>query len=126
VAIIGTATGPYVLDALNEEIIIGPGGTITDINLSDTEALLFNISSTTGTWTITTNASLDGVDYFAINLGVITSFPSSSTVSASASTISNIYIINHSNLPYIRFRMTAYTSGVVTLGPFLTRRTGTR
>lgn len=125
-AIIGTATGPYVLDALDEEVTIGPGQLITNLNLSDTEVTLFNVSSTAGTWTITCTASLDGAEWFALNLSAITSFPSSNTFSASGGTISTIYQIFHANIPYVRLKMTAYTSGVVTLGPFLTRRTGTR
>lgn len=125
-AIIETATGPYVLDALNEEVTIGPGQSIDDLNLSDTEVLLFNVSSTAGTWTITANASLDGVEWFAISVGVVGTFSSTSTISASGGTISNAYSISHANIPYLRLRMTAYTSGAVTLSSFITRRTGTR
>lgn len=125
-AIIATATGPYVLDALDEEITIGPGGIIDYLNLSDTDQLMFNLTSTTGTWTLTCTVSLDGVDYFAQNLNAQGSFPSGNTISASASTVSNLYNIAHANIPFIRLRMTSYTSGIVTIGPILTRRTGTR
>lgn len=125
-AIIATATGPYVLDALDEEVTIGPGQLITNLNLSDIDAVLFNVSSTAGTWTITSTASLDGVEWFPLNVNVVTSFPSVNTISASGGTISNIYILANGNIPYLRLKMTAYTSGVVTLGPFIARRTGTR
>ena len=125
-AIIGTATGPYILDALDEEVTIGPGQLITNLNLSDTEVTIFNVSSTAGTWTITTTASLDGVEWFPLNVAVVTAFPTGNTISASGGTISNIYQLGQVNIPYLRLKMTAYTSGVVTLGPFITRRQGTR
>ena len=121
-AIIATAPGPYVLQSLEDTLTFGPGQDV-DVNLSDIETILFNISSTTGTFTLRGEVSLDGQLWVVNAVSTITGIP---LAAVSASSIDNIYRISPFNLPYFRFVFIDYTDGVITIKNINSLRTATR
>ena len=120
-AIIASHTA--VLDALNEEVIFGPGE--VEIYTDDTDTILLHIVATSGTWTIAFTWSLDGVNYYSSNLFPLLGGAPATSLSASATTFNNMYTWPHSNIPYLKMKMTSYTDGVVTVNA-ASRRTLTR
>jgi len=118
-AIIATSE-TVTLDALNEEVIYGP-----EMFMSDTDGIIIQaFTATTSTWTITFYGSVDGVNYVTFS---VTPFTGSfgNNFSASAATFNNIFTAGHNNLPYIKVKMTSYTSGDLTLKA-VSRRVFTR
>ena len=118
-AIIATSE-TVTLDALDEEVIYGP-----EMSMSDTDALIVQaFTATTSTWTITFYGSVDGVNYVTFS---VTPFSGSfgNNFSASGTSYSNIFTAGHSNIPYIKVKMTSYTGGNVTLKA-VSRRVFTR
>jgi len=121
-AIIATAPGPYVLQSLEDTLTFGPGQDV-NLDLSDTEAVRFHISSTTGTFTLTGEISLDGQLWIVTSL---TTLIGGTLIPVSGSSINNIYSFFGSNVPYFRFVFIAYTDGVITIKNIYSYRTGTR
>jgi len=121
-AIIATAPGPYVLQSLEDTLTFGPGQDV-NLDLSDTEAVRFHISSTTGTFTLRGEISLDGQLWIVTSL---TTLIGGTLIPVSGSSINNIYSFFGSNVPYFRFVFIAYTDGVITIKNIYSYRTGTR
>ena len=121
--IIQTA-GPFTLDALDEEVIFGPG--YNDINLSDANSVFVQaFTSVSGTWTITFSSSLDGTNW--VNFSVSPSTGSfGATFSAAASTFSNLFAAATGNRPYLKIKMTAYTDGELTITKVISSTLSTR
>lgn len=105
--------GPWTLGALDEEVIFGPG--YNDLNLGDANSVLVQAhTAVTGTWSITFQQSLDGVNWVNFSVSPATgSF--GATFSAAGATFSNIFFCSTNNRPYMKIKMTAYTSGEVTI-----------
>ena len=105
--------GPWTLDALDEEVIFGPG--YNDLNLSDANSVAVQAhTAVSSTWTITFQQSLDGVNWVNFSVSPATgSF--GATFSAAAGTFSNVFFCSTSNRPYMKIKMTAYTGGEVTI-----------
>lgn len=122
-AIIQTAPSSYTLDALNEEIIFGPGG--VDLNLSDTDAVVFQITAPTSTLDLQFQSSLDGTNWFPLSFSRQGS-NASATIQLSAASYGDIGTGLHANIPYVKFKVTSYTSGSITIVRIFSRRTGTR
>lgn len=116
--------GPWTLDALDEEIIFGPG--YNDINLSDANTVFVQaFTSVSGTWTITFQSSLDGTNW--VNFSVSPNIGSfGATFSAAAATFSNMFSCATSNRPYFKIKMTAYTSGELTITKVISATLSTR
>ena len=117
-AIIKTYNTPVTLDALDEEIIFGPG--YIDVDLSGSSTLYVQLfTSVTSTWTITVQQSLDGTNWVNHSVSPATgSF--GATFSAAGTSFNNILSISSSGRPYIKIKMTSYTSGEVTITTALT------
>ena len=107
------ASDTSVLDALNEEIIYGPGG--VSLYTDDTDLMYLHFTATSGTWTISFSWSVDGTNYYSASVFPIVGFGVNSSISASGTTFNTIYRWTTSNTPYLKVKMTAYTSGVVTV-----------
>lgn len=116
--------GPWTLDALDEEIIFGPG--YNDINLSDANTVFVQaFTSVSGTWTITFQLSLDGTNW--VNFSVSPNVGSfGATFSAAGTTFSNMFSCSTSNRPYFKIKMTAYTSGELTITKVISASLSTR
>lgn len=121
-AIIASAPGLYTLDSLEDTLTFGPGQDV-DVNLSDIETILFHISSTTGTFTLRGEVSLDGQLWVVNTVSTLQGIPLGAV---SASSIDNIYRISTFNLPYFRFAFVAYTDGVITIKNINSYRQATR
>ena len=118
-AIIATSE-TVTLDALNEEVIYGP-----EMSMSDTDGLIIQaFTATTSTWTITFYGSVDGVNYVTYS---VTPFTGSfgNNFSVAGASYSNVFVAGHSNIPYIKIKMTSYTGGDITLKA-ISRRINTR
>ena len=122
-AIIQTAPSSYTLDALNEEVVFGPGG--VDLQLSDTDALYFQITAPTSTLDLQLQSSLDGTNWFPLSFSRQSS-NASATIQLSAASYGDIGNVSHSNIPYLKFKVTAYTSGSITIVSAFSRRIFTR
>ncbi len=108
-AIIATSE-TVTLDALDEEVIYGP-----EMFTSDTDGLIIQaFTANTSTWTITFYGSVDGVNYVTFTVSPFTG-TFGNNFSASGTSFSNIFIAGHNNIPYIKVKMTSYTSGDLTL-----------
>ena len=116
--------GPWTLDALDEEVIFGPG--YNDMNLSDANTLYVQVhTDVSGTWTITFQQSLDGVNWVNFSVGPATgSF--GATFSAAASTFSNLFSAGIGGRPYMKIKMTSYTSGELTITKAISTNLSTR
>jgi hypothetical protein len=105
--------GPFTLEGLDEEVIFGPG--YNDVNLSDANTVYVQaFTPTTSTWTITFQTSLDGENWVSLNVTPSTgSFGSS--FSTAAISFSQLFSCSTANRPYMKIKMTSYTSGDLTL-----------
>jgi hypothetical protein len=122
-AIIRTAPDSYTLDALNEAVVFGPG--YIDLCTDDTDAVVWQITAPTSTLDAQFQTSLDGVTWEPIS----TSRQKSTlgpTIQLAAATFSDICVTGHSNIPFVRFIITAYTSGSITVTRVFSRRVFTR
>ena len=119
---IQSAPGPYTLQALTDTLTFGPGQDI-DLNLSDIETVLMRLSSTTGTFTLRGEISLDGQLWIVQTIATLQGIPLSPV---SASSIDNIYRFSPANVPYFKLVFIAYTDGVVTVKDIFSYRTATR
>lgn len=123
-AIIQTApSSSYTLDALNEAVTFGPG--FLDISTSDTDVIWFSVSAPTSTLDFQCQISLDGSLWTPRAFGRgKTSF--GATIQLAASTVEDVCSVSHTNAPYVRFIITAYTSGSITVGSIMSSRYFTR
>jgi GH24 family phage-related lysozyme (muramidase) len=104
------ATKVATLDALNEEVILAQ-----DVYMQEADGIgIQAYTDASSTWTITFYGSLDGTNYVAVP---VTPFTGSfgNNFSAAGTTYSNIFTLTTNNMPYVKVKMTAYTSGNVTL-----------
>lgn len=122
-SIIRTAPDSYTLDALNEAVVFGPGH--IDLCTDDTDAIMWQITAPTSTLDAQFQSSLDGVTWEPISTARQKS-PFSATIQLAAATFSDICTTGHNNIPYIRFIITAYTDGSITVTKAISRRVFTR
>jgi len=117
-AILRTYNTPVTLDALDEEIIFGPG--YIDVDLSGSNTLYVQLhTAVSGTWTITVQQSLDGTNWVNQSVSPATgSF--GATFSAAAQSFSNILSITSAGRPYVKIKMTSYTDGEITMTTAIT------
>ena len=121
-AIIGQAKGPYTLSALTDTLSFGPGA-IINLDLSDIETIVMRISSTTGTFQLRGEISLDGNIWIGQTVSTLQGIPLGTV---SASSIDNIYRTSTTNIPYFRLAFVSYTDGIITVKDIFSYRTATR
>ena len=121
-AIIGQAKGPYTLSALTDTLSFGPGA-IINLDLSDIETIVMRISSTTGTFQLRGEMSLDGNIWIGQTVATLQGIPLGAV---SASSIDNIYRTSPTNIPYFRLAFVSYTDGIITVKDIFSYRTATR
>lgn len=121
-AIIKSHAESYTLEALNDEVVFGSG--YINLNLDDTDALLFTIVAPTSTLDFQAQASVDGTNWSPISMQRGQGF--GATIQLAAASLADWARIAHGNMPYIKLKVTAYTSGSVTISSFNSLRQFTR
>jgi len=121
-AIIKSHLTSYTLDALDEEVIFG--SEYINLDLSDTDALLFTIVAPTSTLDFQCQASVDGINWAPFSMSRGTGF--GATIQLTGAAVTDYARVNHQNMPYIKLKITSYTSGSVTISSFKTARQYTR
>ena len=116
-------SGPYVLDAALEAVTFGPG--FIDMNLSDTDNLHFTVSAPTSTLTFQLQVSTDGTIWSprSFSRGKSNFSP---TFALAAASLEDVCTLTHNNIPYVRFIITEYTDGSITVSGITSARVGTR
>lgn len=121
-AIIKTHAGPYTLEALNDEVVFGSG--YINLDLDDTDALLFTIVAPTSTLDFQCQASIDGTNWSPYSMSRGQGF--GATIQLAGAALTDWVRVSHGNIPYIKLKIVAYTSGSVTVSSFKTFRQLTR
>jgi len=121
-AIIKSHLTSYTLDALDEEVIFG--SEYINLDLDDTDSLLFTIVAPTSTLDFQCQASIDGINWAPFSMSRGTGF--GATIQLTGAAVTDYARVSHQNIPYIKFKITAYTSGSVTISSFQAARVFTR
>lgn len=121
-AIIKTHAGPYTLEALDEEVVFGPG--YIDLDLDDTDSVLFTFVAPTSTLDFQCQSSIDGTNWSVQSMQRGQGF--GATIQLAGASLTDVCRATHSNIPYVKFKITAYTSGSVTISSFNSIRQFTR